>query len=121
MIPLQPEHALTCTTCEGYSRPETFFYLDQPYFFSTDDYAISFDRFGPLAGFLAGLKGRFILSLNDCPEVRKIFSIFYLLRVTLTYSSGNAHVSAESRQEQRRELLISNLRKRLCRTTSKRQ
>ncbi len=62
---------------ERYDRPATFFYLDPPYFglpyykfnFKEEDYV-------DLAGLLKGLKGKFLLSLNDTPEVRKIFAAF---------------------------------------------
>jgi DNA adenine methylase len=32
------------------------------------------------------MKGRFILSINDLPEVREVFSGFRLVPVSLTYS-----------------------------------
>ena len=52
-------------------------------------------------GILKGLQGRFILSLNDTPEVRKIFKGFKIDVVKTTY-----FVSGSPKQVG--ELLISN-------------
>ena len=51
---------------------------------------------------LADLKGKFILSINDRPEVREIFSAFHFEEVRLKYtvSSGEA--------TEAKELVISN-------------
>ena len=62
-----------------YDRPGTLFYLDPPYYGCEKDYgATLFDRaqFTAMAAQLRTLKGRFILSLNDHPEVRRIFEGF---------------------------------------------
>jgi DNA adenine methylase len=42
-------------------------------------------EFGAMAEQLAGLKGRFILSLNDRPEVREIFAAFDIEGVDTHY------------------------------------
>lgn len=89
-----------------YDRPHTFFYLDPPYFGCENDYGPGlFERadFERLAGQLRGLKGKFLLSLNDRPEVRAIFSGFSLEEVSTTYSCGAANTRAA-------ELFISNYR-----------
>jgi len=44
------------------------------------------DDFGRLAGLLAGIAGRFILSLNDAPAVREIFAAFAMEEVDLVYT-----------------------------------
>lgn len=59
-----------------YDREGTLFYLDPPYWGSEGDYGKELfgrDQFELLAERLRGLKGRFILSINDVPEVRRIF------------------------------------------------
>lgn len=78
---------------ERYDGPEVLFYLDPPYWGSEGDYGK--DMFGPddftrLARQLAGIKGQFILSLNDAPPVREIFAAFVLDEVDLTYTINNA-------------------------------
>jgi len=73
---------------ERYDRPATLFYLDPPYF-GRELYKFNFtgDDFVALSERLSRLKGRFILSLNDVSEVRKIFSQFHVKRVALAYST----------------------------------
>ena len=59
-----------------YDSEGTLFYLDPPYWGCEDDYGKAmFERadFQRMTQLLAGIKGRFILSLNDLPEVRETF------------------------------------------------
>lgn len=87
-----------------FDRPGTFFYLDPPYWGCEDDYGrdlFSRDDFTLLAELLDKVKGRFILSLNDRPEVREVFGNFKVERVKTRYS-----LSAKKNQEVG-ELLIS--------------
>jgi DNA adenine methylase len=72
-----------------YDRPETLFYLDPPYWGGEHDYGRgTFERadFERLAEALRGLSGAFIMSLNDVPEVRRIFAGFRLESVETSYS-----------------------------------
>jgi len=87
-----------------YDRPTTLFYLDPPYF-DRKLYRFNFSEndFKELAQRLGRLEGKFILSLNDVPEVRKIFAGFKLREIDLPYT---AQREAGKRF---RELLISNL------------
>lgn len=74
-----------------YDRPETLFYLDPPYWGSEDDYGREFfgrDQFARLAETLRGIKGRFILSINDVPEIREAFRGFEMVEAELLYSVG---------------------------------
>lgn len=87
-----------------YDRPLTLFYLDPPYWGCENDYGEGvFGRadFEALATQLAGIKGRFLLSLNDTPEVRRIFRRFRIEAVETNYSVNG--------REQRKaaEMLIS--------------
>lgn len=72
-----------------YDRPGALFYLDPPYFGCEDDYGRNvFARsdFSEMAERLEQLAGRFVLSLNDRPEVREIFSAFHIVDVPLSYT-----------------------------------
>jgi DNA adenine methylase len=70
-----------------YDRPSTVFYLDPPYFgVSLYRYNLSKEDFVLLAERLRGLRGKFILSLNDRPEVRQIFGEFICEPISLSYS-----------------------------------
>lgn len=76
---------------ERYDRPEALFYLDPPYWGSEDDYGTGIWKrtdFARLADRLRMLKGRFLLSLNDVPEVRRIFVGFWMEQVRTTYMMG---------------------------------
>ena len=84
-----------------YDRPGTLFYLDPPYYGNEKDYGanlFSRDEFTAMADRLRALKGTFILSLNDRPEVREIFADFDLEPVQTTYtvaSGSNAKSAGE--------------------------
>lgn len=71
-----------------WDRPGALFYLDPPYWGCEADYGA--DVFSPadferLRGLLETLQGRFILSINDRPEVRAIFDRFTIEPVDLNY------------------------------------
>lgn len=76
-----------------YDRAKTLFYLDPPYWGSEGDYGKDLfgrEDFDALAAQLAGIKGQFILSINDTPEIRQIFAAFTVEDVETTYTlAGN--------------------------------
>jgi DNA adenine methylase len=86
-----------------YDRPATLFYLDPPYY-ARKLYRYNLERedFVKMAELLAGIKGKFVLSLNDLPEVRSLFKRFKMHTVDLHYT---AHQIAGRRHS---ELLIRN-------------
>lgn len=91
-----------------YDRPETLFYLDPPYYGCENDYGTGmFDRgeFAAMAEQLRGLKGRFILSLNDHPEVRRIFEGFTADTADVRYTIAG---SAAGQAKVAGELIITN-------------
>lgn len=104
------ENLDACDCILRYDSPQTFFYLDPPYW-NADFYAVSFKEadFRRMANLLRKIKGQFILSLNDTPEVREIFSDFQIDPVETVYTLGNSKVSKETRSRERREVLIHNL------------
>lgn len=88
-----------------YDGAGTLFYLDPPYFGSEDDYGKDvFGRadFDVLAAQLAQIEGRFILSINDAPEVREIFAAFPFEAVETTYTISQAEAQKVG------ELIITN-------------
>lgn len=95
--------ALECI--RRYDRPHTFFFIDPPYMGGEDDYAVRFDRFQTLADLVAGIKGRFLLTIGDHPQARRIFAPFRVTPVRLRYSCGR---SAASRSKDRFELLVES-------------
>lgn len=88
-----------------YDRPGMLLYLDPPYFACEDDYGADlFDRddFARLAAQLRGIRGRFVMSINDRPEVRAIFAGFEMVAVDTTYTMARGNAARAG------ELLISN-------------
>ena len=74
-----------------YDRPFTLFYIDPPYWGHEADYGKGLfvrDDFALMVELLAGLKGRFILSLNDRTEVRELFKGFDIEEVETRYSAN---------------------------------
>jgi DNA adenine methylase len=74
-----------------FDRPETLFYVDPPYYGCEGDYGPGIfgrEDFQRLAELLSGVQGRFILSLNDRPEVRSIFEAFRIEAVKTRYTIG---------------------------------
>ena len=75
-----------------YDRPETFFYIDPPYWDCETQYGkgvFAREDFAALAAILGGIRGRFLLSLNDRPEVREIFGRFAIESTRTMYSCSN--------------------------------
>ena len=82
-----------------YDRPGMLFYLDPPYYGGENDYGRGmFDRgqFEAMADQLAGIRGRFILSINDRPETRAVFERFRFEDVACHYSVGGGKGKAVS-------------------------
>ena len=89
-----------------YDRTDTLYYLDPPYWNCENHYGkgiFSKADFDELARLLKGIKGRFILSINDVPEIRQIFKAFYIKEVQTTYTVGT-HPGKKAN-----ELLIGNI------------
>jgi DNA adenine methylase len=94
---------------DRYDRAGTWFYVDPPYFGCENDYGKGlFTRgdFESLADRLARAKGKFILSINDTPEIRRIFERFECRPVQTSYSVGSAKRGGEVR-----ELLFLNYKR----------
>lgn len=90
-----------------YDRPHTLFYLDPPYYGCEDYYGKGLfgrEQFAELAEALARIEGAFVLSLNDCPEVRELFGAFHLQPLQVRYSVSH---QIEGRKKFG-ELLIAN-------------
>ena len=93
---------------ERFDKPHTFFYLDPPYHGYEDCYGKGiFQRedFRKLRDLLAGIKGKFIMSINDVDEIRTLYSAFHIEEVATTYLAAGAH-----KKKRVTELLISNFR-----------
>jgi len=86
-----------------YDSPTTFFYLDPPYENPKQtDYK---DYVTPDSVFkaLQGIKGKFMLSYNDSPNIRSIFSKYHIKAVETEYAG---HKGVERRKKM--EVIITN-------------
>ena len=92
-----------------YDRPDTLFYLDPPYWNCENDYGKGiFGKadFDELTKLLKGIKGKFIMSINDVPEIRRIFRAFYIMEVQTRYTIATKEIG---QSKQAKELLIGNV------------
>ncbi|WP_273687141.1 DNA adenine methylase [Ketogulonicigenium vulgare] len=90
-----------------YDHKGAMFYLDPPYVGGENDYGKGMfdrDQFALMGDVLRRLSGRFVLSINDTPEVREWFAGFEIEPVRLNYSVSS------SGSTEAREVIISNFR-----------
>jgi len=74
-----------------YDRPETFFYLDPPYYKAPYyQHNLELSDYHHIAIVLSDTKSKFILSLNDHPDIRETFKEFNIKPVELSYSVAKA-------------------------------
>ena len=94
---------------EQYDREESFFYCDPPYYNAEGFYEVvdknGFNHKG-LAEMLRNIKGKFLLSYNDCAEVRNLYLDSKIQIEELTRLSNMAQRFDSGKQYP--ELLISN-------------
>lgn len=88
---------IECLPWQGFitrwDRTHTLFFIDPPYFGVEDYYGKALyarAEFEELSTALQSIKGQFILTLNDVPEVRALFAWATIKPVTLGYSCGDA-------------------------------
>ncbi len=96
-----------------YDRKDTLYYLDPPYWNCENDYGKGiFGKadFDELAKRLKEIKGKFIMSINDVPEIRHIFRFFYIQEVKTRYTIATKETG---QSKQAKELLIGNVDLRL--------
>lgn len=89
-----------------FDKPDTFFYVDPPYYGCEDYYGkgiFSREDFAKLRDILAGIAGKFILSINDVEHIRNLFKGFHIESVKTTYSAAGAN-----KKKRVNELLIMN-------------
>jgi DNA adenine methylase len=91
--------------------PSTFFFIDPPYEKSTarlgyaEDKGFDFER---LATVLKGIKGKFLMTMNDSPRIRELFKGFKQKTFVADTNMSSVQYSGKSKKYQRRELFISN-------------
>ncbi|MBI1773537.1 MAG: DNA adenine methylase, partial [Burkholderiales bacterium] len=83
-----------------YDKPHTLFYCDPPYW-KMADYGVEFglDQFYEMAALAKSIKGKMVISVNDLPEMRKIFAGLNMSTVEITYTIGGNGRSTEKTKE----------------------
>ena len=94
------------TLIKHYDRPDTFFYADPPYFSSEGMYEVGFnwDDHVRLRDTLSNIKGKFLLSYNDCPEIRELYEGFTIFDFSRIHSMAQRYEAGK----EFKELLIGN-------------
>jgi DNA adenine methylase len=89
-----------------FDKPDTLFYCDPPYHRFEDYYGkgvFSRKDFKTLRDILASIKDKFIMSINDTPEIRTLYKGFQIETVSTSYSAAGAN-----KKKKVNELLIMN-------------
>ena len=94
------------TLIKHYDRPDAFFYLDPPYFSTEDMYEVGFewDDHVRLRDTLKNIKGKFLLSYNDCDEIRELYNGFSMFDFSRVHSMAQRYEAGK----EFKELLIGN-------------
>jgi len=90
---------------QKFDKPETFFYIDPPYWDCESYYGKNIfgkEDFNKLRDIMSGLNGKFIMSINDKKPIREIYKQFNIIEVETKYSVAQKGVSKA------KELLITN-------------
>ncbi|RQZ66548.1 DNA adenine methylase [Burkholderia glumae] len=77
-----------------YDREHTFFYLDPPYW-KTEGYGVPFEfgEYEAMAERMRAVRGKVMVSINDHPDIRKVFAGFRMLELDIQYSVASRHGS----------------------------
>ncbi|CCD28940.1 D12 class N6 adenine-specific DNA methyltransferase [Candidatus Glomeribacter gigasporarum BEG34] len=87
---------------QRYDRPHTFFYLDPPYWqMAGYDIPFEFEQYERMAEVMRNCQGKMMVSINDHPEMRRVFAGFPERTLQTTYT-----LNGRSRSEKRRECVV---------------
>ncbi|WP_404472094.1 hypothetical protein LG301_15720 [Vreelandella venusta] len=83
------EHLSWQDCIERYDRSHTLFYMDPPYW-QIEGYGVPFgiEQYEEMASMLVKLKGKAIISLNDHPDIRRIFAEYHIETTDIRYTVG---------------------------------
>jgi len=95
------EHLSWAECIRRYDRPHTLFYCDPPYW-QTEGYGVpfGFEQYEEMAELIGRIKGKAIISLNDHPDIRRVFGRYHIESTDITYTVGGGQGT------QAREVLI---------------
>jgi len=87
---------------DKYDRPQTLFFCDPPYW-QTTGYGVGFgfEQYELLADKMRTIKGKMILTINDHPDMQKLFGKFRIETVNIKYTVGG-----NGRGNNKKELIV---------------
>lgn len=90
-----------------YDRPDALFYLDPPYYGTEKEYEVVFSKqdHERLFNCLRNIKGKFVLSYNDCDYIRELYKDYNIVPVNRQHSLLNRY---EDKDKKYAELIIKN-------------
>lgn len=89
---------------DKYDRAHTFFYLDPPYW-QTAGYGDEFniEEYEEMAKLAKSIKGKMMISLNDHPDIREIFTDLNIKTTDINYTVGGGQ-----NRKKATEVIITN-------------
>ena len=91
---------------ERYDRPHTFHYRDPPYWqVAGDGVEFGVENYQRMAEFMRRCQGRVMVSINDHPDIRRVFEGFHFETTEIRYTTTNQR---QNKAELRGELIIMN-------------
>jgi DNA adenine methylase len=99
------EHRDFAQLIKVYDRPDALFYCDPPYVGAESYYNVDFTiaDHERLKEVLKGIKGRFLLSYNNAPLVRELYSDFHIKEVSRSHNLAARYDGGSYK-----EVLVSN-------------
>ena len=91
---------------ERYDRPHTFHYMDPPYW-QTAGYGVDFpfENYERMADFMRRCKGKVMVSINDHPDIRRVFEGIHFETTEIRYTTANQR---QRKAEVTGELIVMN-------------
>lgn len=93
---------------KAYDKPNTLFYMDPPYY-GTENYykEVDFTKEShlELKGCIDNIKSKFILSYNDCDEIRDLYKDYNIIEVS---RNNNLNSRYKEKPQNYNELIIKN-------------
>ena len=91
---------------ERYDRPHTFHYMDPPYW-QIAGYGVDFpfENYERMADFMRRCKGKVMVSINDHPDIRRVFEGGHFETTEIRYTTTNQR---QGKAEVTGELIVMN-------------
>ena len=103
LVGVSIEHVSWDDFIRRYDKPGTLFYCEPPYYKSpVYVHNLELSDYQKMASVLAGIKSRFILRINDHPDIWVVFKWFKIKPVKLKY------MVSKGKQATGRKLLVTN-------------